>query len=153
MTWAHLSPRNLSNLSRVQILGTNKVGEWTPETEGVRTGVLLNIKTTLAVTGSMFAGNVEETTRESTVCNTSRMGQQQPPFSFALFLHSGGAAKFWYRPLHTVNPDVIACMAWNHPDRELLEYLVQEFYSGFDLGLTREQPCSPLPTLCAKTWL
>ena len=44
---------------------------------------------------------------------------------------------FTYTPLHRVNPDVIECLAANHPDRGLVRFVVDGFHHGFSLGMTR----------------
>ena len=53
-----------------------------------------------------------------------------------------------YVPLRRVNPDILEALLREHPDRQMVQYVVQGFRTGFDLGLTRQPPsCSPCKNL------
>ena len=52
---------------------------------------------------------------------------------------------FEYKPLRRVNPQKLANYLREHPDRELVKYLVDRYTNGFMLGMEREllgnMPC------------
>ena len=45
------------------------------------------------------------------------------------------AAAFQYKPLQQVNADVLECLLLHHPNRAEVQYVVDGFRHGFDLGL------------------
>ena len=59
-----------------------------------------------------------------------------------------------YVPLHRVNPDILEVSVEEHPDKQAVQYVVQGFQSGFDLGLTHQPPphppCKNLREACHK---
>ena len=68
----------------------------------------------------------------------------QVKYSRVLFVFSE-YSDFTYKPLQRVNPDVIQELAQNHPDRELVNYVVEGFRYGFKLGLTSQpEPRGPV---------
>ena len=58
---------------------------------------------------------------------------------YCVLLHSA-----WnYVQLHRVNPDVLEMLLEEHPDRQAVQYVVQGFRIGFNLGLTCQPPPWP----------
>ena len=61
---------------------------------------------------------------------------------------SSAAAAFQYKPLQWVNADILEHLLLHHPDRAEVQYVVDGFRHGFDLGLTRSpKPRGPVRNL------